>query len=202
MPDGRGRVQRRHLPGELDRARRVALDGADLDRRQCPLDLSAVEAAGEEYLGAPVECHDRHRDAARQVVTATGSTYENGAANFYALHQDPPDMAETVSMAFMGMSIQCAKCHDHPLEKWTNDQYFAMANLFSRVRGKGWGGDYRNGDGNRTVFTVDRGELIQPRTGKPQQPAPLDGEPIPFDSPEDRRDAIGDDLAPEESVAT
>ena len=124
---------------------------------------------------------------ARRLVTASGSTLENGAANFFVLHQDPPDLAETVSVAFLGMSINCAKCHNHPLEKWTNDQYYGMANLFARVRGKGWGGDFRNGDGNRVVFTVDRGELIQPRTGRPQPPTPLDGEPLPFEATEDRR---------------
>ena len=86
---------------------------------------------------------------ARDVVTAKGSTFDNGAANFFSLHQDPLNMAETTSMAFLGMSIQCARCHDHPLEKWTNDQYFGMANLFARVRGKGWGGDFRAGDGLR-----------------------------------------------------
>ena len=124
---------------------------------------------------------------ARRVVTASGSTYENGAANFFALHQDPRDMAETTSAAFLGMSIGCAKCHDHPMEKWTNDQYFAFANLFGRVRGKGWGGDFRNGDGDRTVFAADDGDLIQPRTGLPQPPAPLDGEPLALDDPRDRR---------------
>ena len=53
------------------------------------------------------------------------------------LHQDPPELAETVSQAFLGMSINCAKCHNHPLEKWTNDQYYGMANLFARVRVEG-----------------------------------------------------------------
>ena len=129
---------------------------------------------------------------ARGVVTAQGSTFENGAANFYALHQDPETMAETTSAAFLGMSIACAKCHDHPLEKWTNDQYYAFANLFGRVRGKGWGGDFRNGDGDRTVFLADAGDLIQPRTGAPRRPAPLDGEPVPVDFAGDRRDVLAD----------
>ncbi len=70
----------------------------------------------------------------RELVTARGSTLENGAANFYAMHEDPQDMAETVSMAFLGMSINCARCHDHPLEKWTNDDYYGMANLFAGPR--------------------------------------------------------------------
>jgi len=119
---------------------------------------------------------------ARELVTATGSTLQNGAANFFVLHQDPPDLAETVSVAFLGMSINCAKCHNHPLEKWTNDQYYGMANLFARVRSK-----EADGDGNRIVFAATSGEWVQPRTGKPQSPRPLDGQPVPFESEADRR---------------
>ena len=129
---------------------------------------------------------------ARGVVTAQGSTFDNGAANFFALHQDPETMAETTSAAFLGMSIACAKCHDHPLEKWTNDQYYAFANLFGRVRGKGWGGDFRNGDGDRTIFLADSGDLIQPRTGAPQPPAPLDADALPADFVGDRREILAD----------
>ena len=75
------------------------------------------------------------------------------------LHQDPPDLAETTSLVFLGMSIGCAKCHNHPLEKWTNNQYFAMANLFARVRSKDAPG------GNRVVFAANEGDLVQPLTG-------------------------------------
>jgi hypothetical protein len=99
-------------------------------------------------------------------------------------------MAETVSQAFLGLSIGCAKCHNHPLEKWTNDQYYGMANMFSRVRAKGWGGDFRGGDGLRTVYSDTQGELIQPSRGTPQPPRPLDGKTIPFESNVDRRIAL------------
>jgi hypothetical protein len=128
----------------------------------------------------------------REVLTAQGSTIENGATNFYALHQSPEDLTENASQAFLGLSIGCAKCHNHPLEKWTNDQYYAMANLFARVRGKGWGGDSRNGDGKRTVYVVSHGDLVQPRTGRPQPPTPLDGQPLAFDDPRDRREYLAD----------
>jgi len=135
----------------------------------------------------------------RQVVAAKGDTLKNGAANFYSIHQDPETMAENVSQAFMSLSINCAKCHNHPLEKWTNDQYYSFANLFARVRAKGWGGDARSGDGARTLFIADRGDLIQPRTGKPQPPAPLDGQAIASDSTEDRREALADWLTSPEN---
>lgn len=124
---------------------------------------------------------------AQELVTASGSTHEIGAANFYALHQDPEDMAETVSQAFLGLSINCAKCHNHPLEKWTNDQYYGMANLFSRVRAKGWGGDFRGGDGLRVIYSDTQGELVQPSRGVAQPPRPLDGAAIPFADTADRR---------------
>ncbi len=136
---------------------------------------------------------------ARQVITAKGESTSNGATNFYALHQDPENMAENISQAFMGLSINCAKCHNHPLEKWTNDQYYSFANLFARVRAKGWGGDARNGDGHRTLYVVPSGDLIQPRTGKPRTPAPLDGKPLPIDSPEDRRQILADWLTSPEN---
>ena len=126
----------------------------------------------------------------RQLITAKGSSVENGATNFFAVHQDPETMAENVSQAFLSLSINCAKCHNHPLEKWTNDQYYAFANLFSRVRAKGWGGDSRNGDGVRTLYVEDRGDLLQPRTGKPQPPAPLDAPAIASDDPGDRREVL------------
>lgn len=124
---------------------------------------------------------------AREIVTAQGSTLQNGAANFYVLHDDPRSMAETVSQAFLGMSVQCAKCHNHPMEKWTNDQYYKFANLFARVRAK-------NGAiaGDDIIFVSDTGDLVQPLTGKPQPPTPLDGTPVPLDSAEDRRRHLAD----------
>jgi hypothetical protein len=128
----------------------------------------------------------------REVVTARGAALSEGEVNFYSVHEDPESMAENVSQAFLSLSIGCARCHNHPLEKWTNDQYYQFANLFARVRGKGWGGDARSGDGKRTVYVEPAGDLIQPRTGKPQPPAPLDAEPIPSDDPRDRREILAD----------
>jgi hypothetical protein len=124
---------------------------------------------------------------ARQVVTATGDTLQNGAANFYILHDDPRSLSETTCQAFLGMSVACAKCHNHPMEKWTNDQYYQMANLFARVRVKAGGRD-----GENIIFTATEGDLIQPLRGKPQPPTPLDGTPLRMDAQEDRRLHLAD----------
>src|SRR5439155_9112516 len=119
------------------------------------------------------------------LLTATGSTLENGAGNFFTLHDEPTRLAETVSTAFLGMSIQCAKCHNHPMEKWTNDQYFAFANLFSRVRAKNGGVT-----DERVIYAATEGDIVQPLTGKAQPPTPLDSKPISLTSSEDRRIAL------------
>ncbi|MEO7318427.1 MAG: DUF1549 and DUF1553 domain-containing protein [Chthoniobacteraceae bacterium] len=119
---------------------------------------------------------------ARRILTAQGSTIENGAGNFFVLHEDPRELSETTAQAFLGFSMNCAKCHNHPMEKWTNNDYFGMANLFARVRFKNGAGD-----GENVVFSTDSGDLTQPLTGKPQPPRPLDGTPIAFDDPRDRR---------------
>ena len=121
----------------------------------------------------------------RALVTAQGSTLDNGAGNFYVLHDDPRLMAETTTQAFLGMSINCARCHNHPLEKWTNTQYYQMANLFARVRMKAGAAD-----GENVVFAAAAGDLVQPLTGRPQPPAPLDGPSLAFESPADRREVL------------
>lgn len=123
----------------------------------------------------------------RSLLTATGSTLENGASNFFTLHDEPTKLAETTSVAFLGMSIACAKCHNHPMEKWTNDQYFAFANLFSRVRAKTTGLK-----DEQVVFSATTGDIVQPLTGKPQAPAPLDAQSISMTSTQDRRLTMAD----------
>jgi hypothetical protein len=135
-----------------------------------------------QWIRRQVELNTPWDEMVRDLLTTTGSTLENGAGNFFILHDEPTRIAETTSVAFLGMAINCAKCHNHPMEKWTHDQYYAFANLFSRVHSK-------NGSvpDERVVFADTTGDLVQPLRGKPQPPTPLDGRAIPLDSTQDRR---------------
>ena len=122
----------------------------------------------------------------REVLTASGGTLAQGGGNYFVLHKDVTDLVESTAVTFLGTSITCARCHNHPLEKWTQDQYWALANLFSRVGLK---------DGPRgevIVSPLPDGEILHPRTGTPMPPTPLDGKPLPFDSPTDRREYFAD----------
>lgn len=127
-------------------------------------------------------------DFARQIVTARGSTLVNGAANYFVLHRDPIDLTESSSMAFLGLSMTCARCHNHPLEKWTQDQYYGLANLFARVRLKDGG----TAPGDVIISAAAEGNIRHPRKGTVMAPQPLDGEPLPIEARGDRREAFAD----------
>lgn len=122
---------------------------------------------------------------ANEIFLSSGSTRQNGALNYYVLHKDPIDLAENATQAFLGQRITCARCHNHPLEKWTQTQYYEMANLFARV-------GVKNGAaaGDNVVFAKTSGDVLHPRLARPLPPTPLDGQSVPLDSPEDRRVAF------------
>jgi hypothetical protein len=117
-----------------------------------------------------------------EIFTGTGDTLQNGALNYFVIHKDPIDLTENATLAFMGQRLTCARCHNHPLEKWTQKQYFQMANIFSRVGLKSG-----NQAGDMVVFSKVSGDIDHPRLLKPLAPTPLDGRPMALDSPEDRR---------------
>ncbi|HEY1190338.1 MAG TPA: DUF1549 and DUF1553 domain-containing protein, partial [Gemmata sp.] len=124
---------------------------------------------------------------ARDIVTARGSSLTNGGGNYFVLHKDVSDLAESTALTFLGTSIGCAKCHNHPLEKWTQDQYWAFANLFSRV-------GLKNGDrpGEVLVQSKHDGDALHLRRGVAVPAAPLDGTVLAPDAPTDRREYFAD----------
>ena len=135
------------------------------------------------WIRASVAANKPWDQMARELLTSSGNTLANGAANYYVLHKSPIAVAENVAMTFMGFSITCARCHNHPLERWTQKDYYQMANLFSRV-------GVKNGSdrGDLIVYPARTGEINHPRLNVPLEPRPLDGEPLPLDSAADRRE--------------
>lgn len=118
---------------------------------------------------------------AKEIFNGSGSTRQNGALNYFVLHKDPIDLSENATLAFTGQRIMCARCHNHPLEKWTQTQYYQMANLFARV-------GVKNGAmGDNIVFAKASGDVLHPRLARPLPPTPLDGQSMAIDSPADRR---------------
>ncbi len=131
---------------------------------------------------------------ARDIVTASGSTIQNGACNYFVLHKDMSDLNEATAITFLGTSITCCRCHNHPLEKWTQDQYWSMANLFARV-------ELKSGDrgGEIIVEELPTGDVLHPRRGAPMLPAPLDAKPMSLEDSGSRRKYLADWLTSPEN---
>jgi len=120
----------------------------------------------------------------RDIVTAEGSTYTEGPANFFILASTPADWAETTSQLFLGVRIGCAKCHHHPFEKWSQDDYYSMAAFFVRLGTKA-SQEFGIFGRERVVYLKSTGEQTHPRKGGVVKSRPLDG--VDMNDPIDRR---------------
>ena len=122
-----------------------------------------------------------------ELVTAQGSIYSNGPANFFRIASSPDDLAETTAQVFMGVRLQCARCHHHPFESYGQDDYYALAAYFARVRTKG-SDEFGLFGREQVVYVAKSGEVRQPRSGKTMAPRPLGAAAV--DDPVDRRRAL------------
>jgi hypothetical protein len=131
----------------------------------------------------------------REMITANGSTYANPPANYYRIARDSQNLAETTAQLFFGIRMQCAKCHNHPFERWTQDDYYSMASWFARVRQKRdmrEPGPAPNQPGGEIIFSERSGEVTQPRTGKVMAPKFLGGAVASIPARKDRREILAD----------
>lgn len=90
---------------------------------------------------------------ASSLLLAEGDTHEYGPANFYLVAGDARAQAEYASELLMGVRLSCANCHNHPLDRWTQDDYHGLAAIFARM------------ERGRQVRMTSRGEVIHPVTG-------------------------------------
>lgn len=127
---------------------------------------------------------------ARALLTARGSTLASPPANFYRTSADATESVENISQVFLGARLQCAKCHNHPFERWTQDNYYGMAAFFNRVQRK-----KTQTPGELLIWVASSGEVTQPRTGQQMKPwLPLAGSLDP-PAETDRRALFADWLA-------
>ncbi|HET6572240.1 MAG TPA: DUF1553 domain-containing protein [Fimbriiglobus sp.] len=127
----------------------------------------------------------------RELLTATGDTFANPPANYYRIAKDPQSLAEATAQLFLGVRMQCAKCHNHPFEKWTQDDYYGLAAVFARVKSRPTAGAGPKPDPKAPtaeVVTIARsGEVTQPRTGQTMKPTFPGAGPADVKPGQDRR---------------
>src|SRR5262249_27786088 len=121
---------------------------------------------------------------ARDVITAEGSTFTDGPANYYRTANNALDWSETTAQVFLGVRIQCARCHHHPFEKWSQDDYYGLSAFFVRLGTKS-SQEFGLFGAEPVVYLRPAGEQTHPRKGGVVKPHPLDG--ADTDDPFDRR---------------
>jgi hypothetical protein len=122
-----------------------------------------------------------------ELITAQGSIYTNGPANYFRVATGPDDLAETTAQVFMGVRLQCAKCHHHPFESYGQDDYYGLAAYFARIKTKA-SQEFGLFGREQVIYVAKTGEVGQPRTGTTMKPTPLGDQAA--DDPVDRRRAL------------
>jgi hypothetical protein len=134
----------------------------------------------------------------RELLTAQGSTHRPTPVAFYKDRREPVDITTFVSQVFLGVRLECAKCHHHPNEKWGQEDFYQFAAYFGQIRRKGQGISAPiSGEAEYVFFAPagdnsrgERGEVRHPLTGETMKPKAPDApaEPIPPDR--DPREAL------------
>ena len=122
----------------------------------------------------------------RELITAQGSVFESGPANFFKVTNKPDELAEATAQTFLGIRMQCAKCHHHPFEVYSQADYYGLAAFFTRVGSKG-SNDFGALGGDTVVMVKRSGSIRHPRTGKTMEPRFLRGEVVDANTHRDLR---------------
>ncbi|MFP6761997.1 MAG: DUF1549 domain-containing protein, partial [Planctomycetaceae bacterium] len=134
----------------------------------------------------------------QEIITAQGSIYANGPANYFKLSTTPQDLAETTAQVFLGIRMQCAKCHHHPFEVYSQADYYGLAAYFTRVGTKG-SVDFGALGRDSVVMIKSTGSISHPRTRKTMFPTPPGGEPSSLEGVRDYRRPLADWLTSKEN---
>jgi hypothetical protein len=124
---------------------------------------------------------------ARELLTSSGSTFESPPANYFRTAASTNDCTESTAQVFLGARLECAKCHNHPHERWTQDNYYGLGSFFNRVQR-----DATDRKDEFFISVINRGEVLQPRTGQTMKPwLPGTGD-VEIDPDVDRRTILAD----------
>jgi hypothetical protein len=148
-----------------------ALKWSDIARNEEKvLDRKGVQGY-YDWIRASLADHKPMDQFVREIVGARGSTYENPAANFYRANRDAATRAEATAQLFLGTRLQCARCHNHPFDRWTQSDYYDWADVFARIRYKVLENRRRDGldshefIGEQIVYLARDGGMTNARTG-------------------------------------
>jgi hypothetical protein len=146
-----------------------------------------------DWLHDQLEKNVPINEVARQLIAASGSSFENPPVNFYQIETDPLKLAEDTAQAFFGIRIQCAQCHNHPFDRWTMEDYRGFVGFFTQI-GRKVGEDPRE----KIIFNSGSGESKHPVGDRVIAPKFLGGA-APETKDKDRRQLLADWIASPEN---
>ena len=111
----------------------------------------------------------------RELLTAQGSTWRNGAVTYFRDRREPDELTTITSQLFLGVRLECAKCHHHPFESLGQDDFYGLAAYFSKIGHKGVGLSPPISGGEEIIFTGPGSSVAHPITGAVMKPKPLFG---------------------------
>jgi hypothetical protein len=126
----------------------------------------------------------------RELITARGSTFRNGAVTLFRDRREPEEVTTLVSRLFVGVRLECAKCHHHPFEIWGQDDFYSFAAWFARIGRKGTGLSPPISGSEEFFFAGNSGSVKHPVTGAEMSPRPLFGDAPAHDSHPDPRESL------------
>jgi hypothetical protein len=142
-----------------------------------------------EFLRGAVAENMPLDEFARKILTSRGGGVDDPASAYFAVSKDANDTAERVTEVFCGMRMLCARCHSHPLENWTQADYYGLVSFFNQV-GTRQDGRYPNVPNAKLVqLSLAAGFAVNPRTGRAQPPKYLGGDEAAVPGGKDRREA-------------
>ena len=157
-----------------------ALRWSDLLRNEEKVMSARGAALFHEWLREQTASDRSLQSWMAELVSSTGSTYENPPAAFYRTHRDPMVAAESTAQVFLGLRLQCAKCHNHPFDAWKQDDYYGLAAYFTTVERKQIDNKPKDAldkhviTGDEIISLVDRPPQIQhPGRSQSVDPKPL-----------------------------
>lgn len=134
----------------------------------------------------------------RELITAEGSSWDVGATVLFRDRRSPDEITTLVSQLFLGVRLECAKCHHHPFEKWSQHDFYSFAAYFSRIGRKGTGLSPPISGGEELIYVAEEGEVKHPLTDEVLPPRPLFGA-AEIDEGDDPRVALAQWIASAEN---
>lgn len=133
-----------------------------------------------------------HDEFARRILTARGSTFDENPVTVFRDRRTPEERVTIFSQLFLGIRLECARCHHHPFEKWSQEDFYSLAAYFARVGHKGTGLSPPISGSEEIIYVRKSGSVRHPLTGEVLPPRPLYDEAEPVTADRDPRENLAE----------